>query len=122
MALSFGTSRLALGNRAAANRLIDGLQVRTVEMTVGDTADYSSGFDLAANLSSLGVRSVVAVLNASIRQSGGTHRTGLLHNYNATTGKLQFVLQGAGAGPLTEITPASHLAANDVVRMVVLGT
>lgn len=118
MALSF-TSKIGFANRLF--RMFGGLQMRVVDMTVGVTGDYSSGFDLAGSETAMGFRSIVAVLSASIRQSNGTHRVGQVYNFDHNTGKLRFVLQNAGAGVLAEITPASHLASGDVVRMVVVG-
>ena len=98
-----------------------------VEFTIGATGDYSSGLALtAANLANYGITGIVTILGVVVRQSGGTIRP-LLGLWDSNTSKLRLYLDldpantGGANIPFTEITPAAHLAANDVVRCVIVG-
>ena len=116
MALTFSTNL----HRGQWSHKSEGLVTAIVEMTTSTGsggADYASGFAIQANATQFGFRQVVGVFVVGARTSADAF-IALGWNYNPVTGRLQGFSTVTGTGA-TEIT--SQIAANGIVRMVVLG-
>lgn len=124
MALTFTFIK---NNAYRTYKLANGPKLAVVAITIGATADYSTtggseGLDVRGNKALLGMSLIHAALGISVRTSAGDHRH-LIAQWDENTGKIRFFTDNAvaGATPFTEIVPATHLAAGDIVHCVVIG-
>ena len=89
-----------------------GLKLARVRMTIGATADYSSGFDLDANKGKMGFLKLVTVLEATVRQSNGTLRGTLAARWDVVTKKLRLytVVAPTSSAPTLTLTKQAGAA------------
>jgi hypothetical protein len=95
-------------------------KVVTCDVTISATSDYgTNGIDLAATTligsSALGVTQVVDVLQATVRQSGGTLRA-YAFCFDVANKTIRLYKVAGSPGIITEITASSDLAGGDIIR------
>ena len=113
MALSF-TSKI--GGATRTRKLHQGLKFHHIEITLGATADYSSGIDLATNATKMGFSKIWGVMGVSVRTSANAQRI-LPAIYDQNTGKLRLytvVAPVASAPTITVLGGIADIAAAHV--------
>lgn len=119
MALTFSKPAESGERGTYSAKIPGGLTVTVWDMTTSDVStDYSSGFDLQGNAQKMGLRRVVAVLCAYVRNASDTPKS-VRDVYDCATGKLRFYASVADAA--TEIVADTEIDDTDIVRLVVLG-